>query len=98
MFGCSRTPIVKLPWIPGISPKLKRVYKKAGYKTVFKGNANLQTILTSKNKVLLPKNSHSGVYKIQHDLNNMKPMLETSIGKNLEQTNTRNHAKLVLKT
>ena len=66
-------PMVTLPWIPGISPKLKKVYKKAGYKTVFKANANLQTILTSKNKVRLPKNSHPGVYKIQCKCNNVPP-------------------------
>ena len=55
---------ITLPWIPGLSPKLRKVYKKAGYKTVFKSNNNLKTILTSKNKSKLPTNSHPGVYKI----------------------------------
>ena len=55
---------ISLPWIPGVSPKLRKVYKKAGYKVVFKSNKNLQTILTSKNKTSLPKNSYPGVYKI----------------------------------
>ena len=31
-----RLPIITLPWIPGLSPKLRKAYKKAGYKTVFK--------------------------------------------------------------
>ena len=55
---------ITLPWIPGISPKLKKIYKKAGYKIVFKSGPNLQSILTSKNKTKLPKNSFPGVYKI----------------------------------
>ena len=53
-----------LPWIPGVSPRLRRVYKKAGIKVVFKASTNLRTILTSKNKTKLPKNSHPGVYHI----------------------------------
>ena len=56
--------IVKLPWIPGISPKLRKSFRKAGYKAVFKSTSNLKTILTSKNKSSLPSNSHPGVYKI----------------------------------
>ena len=55
---------ITLPWIPGLSPKLRKIYKKAGYKTVFKSNQNLKTILSSKNKSSLPKNSNPGVYKI----------------------------------
>ena len=27
---------ITLPWIPGVLPKLRKVYKKAGYKTVYK--------------------------------------------------------------
>ena len=55
---------ISLPWIPGVSPKLRKVYRKAGYKVVFKSNRNLRTTLTAKNKTALPKNSHPGVYKI----------------------------------
>ena len=55
---------ITLPWIPTISPKLKKAYRKAGYKVVFKSSKNLQTILTSKNKSKLPKNSFPGVYEI----------------------------------
>ena len=57
--------MVSLPWIPGLSPKLRKAYKKAGYKVVFKSGKNLSTILTSKNKPQLPRNSHPGVYRIQ---------------------------------
>ena len=58
-------PTITLPWIPGISPKLRKVYRKAGYKVAFKANPNLQTILTKKNKVKLPPNSYPGVYGIK---------------------------------
>ena len=54
--------IVTLPWIPGVSPKLRKVYRKAGIKVVFKAGANLKTLLTAKNKSKLPKNSFPGVY------------------------------------
>ncbi|XP_065679047.1 uncharacterized protein LOC136093746 [Hydra vulgaris] len=40
-------PTISLPWIPIISPRLRRIYRKAGYKTAFKSNANLKTLLTS---------------------------------------------------
>ena len=56
--------IVTLPWIPGLSPKLRRTYRKHGYKAVFKSSANLKTLLTSRNKCNLPKNSHPGVYMV----------------------------------
>ena len=56
-----------MPWIPGLSPKLRKVYKSAGYKTIFKSGANLSTILTSKNKTKLPPNSQPGVYKLSCD-------------------------------
>ena len=55
---------VTLPWIPGLSPKLRKVYKIAGYKTSFKSGANLNNLLTSKNKSILPPNSQAGVYKL----------------------------------
>ena len=55
---------ITLPWIPGVSPKLRKVYKKAGYKTVFKSGSNLKDIICSKNKTKLPRNSYPGVYKV----------------------------------
>ena len=60
-----KLPTIALPWIPGVSTKLRKAFKKAGYKTAFKSEANLQTILSSKNKTSLPKNSHPGTYSIQ---------------------------------
>ena len=56
---------ITLPWIPGVSPKLKKAFRKAGYKVVFKAGANLTAILSKKNKAQLPKNSHAGIYRIR---------------------------------
>ena len=55
---------ISLPWIPGVSPKLRKAYREAGYKVVFKSGKNLENILTSKNKSKLPINSYPGIYKI----------------------------------
>lgn len=55
---------ITLPWIPKVSPKLRKVYKKAGYKVAFKSGRNLGAILSSKNKMKLPKDSYPGVYQI----------------------------------
>ena len=55
---------VTLPWIPGLSPKLRKCYKKTGYKTIFKSGASIKQLLTSKNKSELPTNSYPGVYHI----------------------------------
>ena len=56
--------ITTLPWIPGLSPKLRKEFRKAGLKVVFKSGRNLKDILTSKNKTKLPDNSYPGIYKI----------------------------------
>ena len=53
---------ITLPWIPGVSPKLRKVYEKAGYKTVFKSGNNLKNTICSKNKTQLPRNSYPAVY------------------------------------
>jgi len=58
------TKIVSLPWVPGLSPKLRKSFRKVGYKAVFKSSANLKTILTSKNKCKLPDLSYPGVYLV----------------------------------
>ena len=55
---------ITLPWIPGVSPRLRKVYKKAGYRVAFKSGRNIGNILTSRNKSKLPGNSHPGIYKI----------------------------------
>ena len=64
---------VTLPWIPGVSPKLRKVYKKAGYKAVFKSGASIKQLLTSKNKTQLPKNSNPGVYRIRCESRTCNP-------------------------
>ena len=56
--------IVKLPWIPGVSVRLKKSFRKAGFKAVFKSGNNLSAILTARNKCKLPKNSSPGIYKV----------------------------------
>lgn len=56
---------VSLPWIPGISPKLRKVFKNAGYTPVFKSPQNLQNLLNAKNKPRLPTNSYPGIYKLE---------------------------------
>ena len=56
---------ISLPWVPGLSQKLKKIFKKADYTPVFKSGKNLKDILTSKNKPKLPDNSHPGVYKLK---------------------------------
>ena len=55
---------ITLPWIPTLSPKLRKSFRKAGYKTVYKSSLNLKTLLTSKNKSSLPKNTQPGGYKL----------------------------------
>ena len=42
----SNLKLVKLPWIPELSIKFKKIFKKAGYKAVLKSGSNLQTLLT----------------------------------------------------
>ena len=54
---------VSLPFIPNLSKKLKNIFFKAGYTVMFKSGRNLSSILTSRNKPKLPKNSYPGVYK-----------------------------------
>ncbi|XP_065645651.1 uncharacterized protein LOC136076113 [Hydra vulgaris] len=58
-------PTISLPWIPILSPKLRKIFRKAGYRAVFKSSANLKSLLTSRNKTKLPSNSHPGVYLIE---------------------------------
>ena len=51
-----------LPWVPGLSQKLKKIFRKADCVISFKSPRNLESILTSKNKPQLPRNSQPGVY------------------------------------
>ena len=87
--------IITLPWIPGLSPKLRKEYRKAGYKVVFKSGRNLNNILTSKNKQKLPKNSYPGIYKIPCSKHPQNPY----IGETKLQIRTRNnqHQNMLIK-
>ena len=84
---------VSLPWIPGLSQKLQKVFKKVDCKLSFKSPRNLESILTSKNKPKLPPNSHPGVYVV--------PMgcKRCYTGESKKQVRTRNleHEKAVFK-
>ncbi|XP_065662724.1 uncharacterized protein LOC136085352 [Hydra vulgaris] len=62
-------PTISLPWIPILLPKLRKIFRKAGYGAVFKSSANLKSLLTSRNKTKLPSNSHPGVYLIECECN-----------------------------
>ena len=53
-----------MPYVPGIDRPLRKAFRKAGCKLVFKAPRNLSSILTSGNKPKLPPNSHKGVYFI----------------------------------
>ena len=60
--------------------EVEKSINKAGYKIAFKSGANLQTILTGKNKTILPKNSQPGTYKIQCKCHRVPPYIgETKI-------------------
>ena len=80
--------LVTLPWVPGLSPKLRKQFRKAGVKVVFKSGRNLKSILTTKNKSKLPDHSHPGVYRIPCKKHPENPY----IGETKLQIRTRNVA------
>ena len=49
------TNTVIFPWIPGVGPKLRKIFKKAGFKAVFQSNRNLKTILSSEINTHCPR-------------------------------------------
>ena len=51
-----------IPWVPGLSQKLRKAFKRTGCVVSFKSPRNLESILTSKNKPRMPANSQPGVY------------------------------------
>ena len=55
--------VVKLPWIPKLGPKLRKILRKRNIKTVFTSGTSLKDILCN-HKTKLPKNSHPGVYRV----------------------------------
>ena len=54
-------PVVKIPWIPIVSPKLRRVMRKHGVKVIFTSGKNLKDILC-RHKCPLPKNSNPNIF------------------------------------
>jgi len=60
----SSSRFVSLPYIPGVSGKLKRIFMNAGLKVVFKSGRNLESILSHRNKPKLPYNSCPGCYRV----------------------------------
>ena len=56
-------PIVKLPLIPGLSTKLRRVLRK-DFRVIFTSTPALKQILCN-HKTPLPRNSQSGVYSFE---------------------------------
>ena len=59
----------KLSWIPNISPKIKREFKKIGKDIAFTSGKNLQQIPCQKNKPKLLSNSQPGVYQLDCSCN-----------------------------
>ena len=84
---------ITLPWIPGLSPKLRKIYRNAGYKVAFKSGANLNTLLTSVNKTALPPNSQPGVY-IHQSTCNKKYVGQTKLQ---VRTRTAQHQNNIIK-
>ena len=54
--------VVKLPWIPKLGPKLRKILRKRNIKTIFTSGTSLKNILCN-HKSKLPANSRSGVYR-----------------------------------
>ena len=57
-------PVVMLPWMPIIGPKLRTAFKKHDVKVIFTAGPNLKDLL-SRHKCPLPRNSQPGVYKLE---------------------------------
>ena len=54
----------KLSWIPSISPKIEREFKKIGKDIAFTSGKSLQQILCQRNNPKLLPNSQAGVYHL----------------------------------
>lgn len=85
------TRYTSLPWVPGLSQKLRKVFKRAGCAVSFKSPRNLESILTSKNKPRIDGNSQPGVYFVPTGCGS------GYTGETKKQINTRNkeHEKAV---
>ena len=60
----THTTVVRLPWMPCVGPRLCKVMRKYGVKTVFSSGRNLSDMLCN-HKSDLPRNSHPGDYLLE---------------------------------
>ena len=81
-------PTVSLPWIPALSPKLRKIFRKVEYRIVFKSNPNLRSLLTRENKSKLPHISQPGTYLIECNYS------KRYVGERKLQIRTRTHQHL----
>ena len=58
-----KIPIVKIPWIPRIGPKLRASFRKHNVKVVFTAGPSLKDMLCQ-HKCSLPRNSQPGIYRL----------------------------------
>ena len=61
--GVEKQPVACIPWVPVLGPKLRKLLKKRGVKTVFTAGRNLKDILCN-HKTKLAPNSYPGIYKL----------------------------------
>ena len=64
MNSIAKKQYVSLPFLPQLSNKLRKVFKKSGYTVSFESPSNIKDTLTNSNKDRLPKNSFPGVYMV----------------------------------
>ena len=57
-------PVVRIPWIPVVGPKLRKALRKHGCSVVFSSGRSLKDILCN-HKTPLPKNSKPGIYSLE---------------------------------
>ena len=58
-----QNPVVCVPWIPILGPRLRKAMRRRGVRTVFTSGRNLSSILCN-HKSALPSNSFPGVYRL----------------------------------
>ena len=58
-----KIPMVKIPWIPRIGPKLRASFRKHNVKVVFTAGPSLKDMLCQ-HKCPLPRNSQPGIYRL----------------------------------
>ena len=56
--------MVRIPWIPRIGPRLRKIFRRYGVKIAFSSTSNLSDILCD-HKCKLPPHSQPGVYKVK---------------------------------